>query len=243
MNETGSRILQHLAIVEAERARRAGDPVLARRTLAIKAYQQARFARTHAALLAHPRYAPAAGFFLEELYGPRDFATRDAQFARIVPALVRLFPPEIVATVERLAAVHALSEQLDSSMGACVGADTVTRARYVAAWQATGQPAARARQIDLVMEVGVALDGYTRNRLLRGSLRLRRGPARTAGLASLQQFLETGVDAFAAMKGAGEFLAAIEGAERGLAERLFEPDAVACATSSSPGDDLLGQLP
>jgi len=50
-----------------------------------------------------PRYGPAAHFFLEELYGPRDFADRDTQFARVVPALVRLFPREIVATVAILA--------------------------------------------------------------------------------------------------------------------------------------------
>jgi hypothetical protein len=243
MNETGQRILQHLAVVETEREARASDEGLARRALAIKSYQQARFARTHAGLLAHPRYAPAAGFFLEELYGPRDFAMRDAQFARIVPALVRLFPSEMVETVERLAAVHALSERLDSVMARHLEGDAVTRVAYVRAWQRTGEPAARARQIELVMEVGVALDRYTRNRLLRGSLHLMRAPARAAGLGSLQQFLETGFDEFAAMKGASEFLARIEGAERALADRLFEPRAVAEATAALAPDDVLGQLP
>lgn len=243
MNETGRRILQHLEVVEGERAARAADAPLARRVLALKSYQQARFARTHAGLLAHPRYAPAARFFLEELYGPRDFATRDAQFARIVPALVRLFPHEMVETVERLAAVHALSETLDSTMGRHLPDEAVTRAAYVRAWQATGEPASRDRQIELVMEVGVALDRYTRNALLRTSLRMMRRPARAAGLGSLQQFLETGFDAFAAIGGASDFLARIEGAERALASRLFEPDALALAASPPASDDVLLQLP
>lgn len=243
MNETGQRILQHLGVVQAERDARERDATLAARTLAIKSYQQRRFGRTHAGLLSHPRYAPAAGFFLEELYGPRDFALRDTQFARIVPPLVRLFPHEMVETVERLAAVHALSERLDTAMARHLTSDVVRRVDYVSAWQRTGEAASRARQIELVMEVGVALDRYTRSALLRGSLRMMRGPARAAGLASLQQFLESGFDAFAAMKGASEFLASIEGSERALAARLFEPDAVACATVTPAADDPLGQLP
>ena len=109
-------ILGHLQQVDAERSHRAADQALAQQVSAVKAYQRERFSRTHADLLAHPRYAAAARFFLDDLYGPQDFAERDAQFARIVPALVRLFPHEVVATVESLAELHALSESLDSAM-------------------------------------------------------------------------------------------------------------------------------
>src|SRR5256885_8184051 len=107
-------ILNHLNAVDAERERRAASSGLAARVLALKTYQQRRFARTYADLLATSRYGPAARFFLEELYGPRDFTERDAQFVRVVPALVRLFPHDIVATVDTLAELHALSEMLDS---------------------------------------------------------------------------------------------------------------------------------
>ena len=69
----------------------AADPALAGRVQALKAYQARRFEATYGDLLAHPRYQGAARFFLEELYGPQEFAARDAQFSRIVPALVRLF--------------------------------------------------------------------------------------------------------------------------------------------------------
>ncbi|MDP9125589.1 MAG: hypothetical protein M3N82_13465, partial [Pseudomonadota bacterium] len=111
MPDIATRILQSLAAVDAERRRRAAAPTLAADVAVLKAYQQKRFARTHASLLAHPRYGRAANFFLNELYGPQDFAQRDAQFSRIVPALVRLFPADTVGTVESLAAVHALSER------------------------------------------------------------------------------------------------------------------------------------
>ena len=243
MSDIATRILQSLAAVDVERRKRAATPALAGGVDALKAYQQKRFARTHASLLAHPRYGRAANFFLNELYGPQDFTQRDVQFSRIVPALVRLFPADTVATVESLAAVHALSERLDTAMAIHLGDTVPARASYVAAWQATGEPAARARQIELVMSVGEALDRHTRSFVLRASLKAMRGPARAAGMGTLQTFLEAGFDAFGAMGGAREFLATIQSRETALAERLFDPAAVAAATGPLAPDDVLTQLP
>ncbi len=239
MTPAGQRILAHLEAVERERVARLADPGLGARVTALKAYQQQRFARTYSDLLTTPRYAGASRFFLEELYGPRDYTDRDAQFARIVPALVRLFPDEIIATVETLAALHALSESIDSEMARRLGADTVDRMRYVRAWQATGREADRERQIALTLQVGQALERYTRKPLLRQSLRMMRGPARAAGMSALQHFLETGFDTFGEMRGAAEFLNTIGHRERVLAAALFAADEAACHAEDSP----LGQLP
>ncbi len=243
MSDIATRIQQSLAAVDIERRRRAAVPNLAAEVAALKAYQQKRFARTHASLLAHPRYGRAANFFLNELYGPQDFTQRDAQFSRIVPALVRLFPADTVATVESLAAVHALSERLDTAMAIHLAGAAPTRASYLRAWQATGEPAARARQIELVMSVGEALDRHTRSFVLRASLKAMRGPARAAGMGALQTFLETGFEAFGAMRGAREFLATIQARESALVARLFDPAAVAAATGTLAPDDVLTQLP
>lgn len=221
MNEQGQRILECLERVAAERARRRADPDFGQRVQAVKHYQHQRFEQTYADMLAHPRYAKAARFFLEDLYGPEDFTQRDDQFARIVPALVRMFPREIVGTVEALAALHALSEQLDSAMAAALPASPLDHAAYAEAWRAVGQPPQRERQIQLMLQVGGALDRYTRNPLLRHSLRLMRAPAQAAGLGALQGFLENGFDTFREMRGAREFLDTIATRERELAARLF----------------------
>ena len=114
------------------------------RVRAIKAYQQRRFIHTYDDLLKHPRYSAAARFFLDELYGPKDFTDRDTQFARVVPALVRLFPQDIVDVVGLLAELHALSEQLDTAMAEHLDGVRVDAPAYIAAWQATGAPAQRA---------------------------------------------------------------------------------------------------
>ena len=234
MNKRGELILQHLGAVRVERAARAADAALAERVLHVKRYQQSRFALTYADLLGHPRYAGASRFFLDDLYGPGDFSERDAQFVRIVPALVRLFPNEVVVTVEALTALHALSEQFDSEMARHLGKLALTATSYVAAWRLTGQPASRQRQIDLMLNVGRALDVYTRRPLLRHSLRAMRLPARKAGLSALQTFLESGFETFRAMHGADVFLTQIAHRERAMAASLF---------GSPLAADPLGQLP
>lgn len=244
MTPTGQAILDHLHIVAAQRALRAADPLLGERVHALKAYQQARFANTYADLLKTDRYAGATRFFLEELYGPHDFAQRDRQFARIVPALVRLFPDPIVQTVAALGALHALSEALDTQMAQQLESLPIDAATYVRAWQRTERAADRERQIELTMAVGRALERYTRNPVLRHSLRVMRGPARAAGLAALQSFLEMGFERFGAMRGAGEFLSTVATRERALVQRLFDTDLVALATGvSHEAQVALGQLP
>jgi hypothetical protein len=239
MHPTGDAILADLKRVDAERRARAADRALDAAVVALKAYQQKRFETTYADLLADPRYTAAAHFFLDELYGPHDFTRRDAQFARVVPGLVRLFPREVVDTVAHLAALHALSEELDTLMARHLGARALDRAAYVEAWQCTGRPQDRRRQIELMHRVGLDLDVYTRNPLLRHSLRMMRGPAKLARMEALQQFLESGFDTFRALRGAQPFLALIVRRETELADRLFGATDVAVATA----DDPLGQLP
>lgn len=243
------RIRAHLHTVALLRAQRQADPVLAGRVRAVKTYQARRFEHTYTDLLASPRYRGAALFFLQELYGPQEFADRDTQFARVVPALVRIFPQEVVHTVEQLGALHALSEALDDACARhlpsgppCPPGAPLDAAAYIAAWQGAGQPQAREQQIVLTQSIGKALEGFTRSRLMRTSLRLMRGPAQAAGLASLQRFLEAGFDAFGAMKGADDFLRWVSERERALAAALFAPEARARLRSAAPTEPL-GQLP
>jgi len=242
MGADAGSILRQLECVEVERARRENSPDLAARVRALKAYQQMRFARTYADLLASSRYGPAARFFLEELYGPRDFTERDSQFARVVPAIVRLFPPDIVATVDRLAELHALSETLDSETASHLPSPVVDALAYATAWQATGRRDSREKQIGFTIAVGESLDRLTRNSFVRNTLRMMRAPARAAGLGELQRFLEAGFDTFKAMHGSQEFLSIIGQRERELARLLFEID-VEGGESRRLGDNALGQLP
>lgn len=224
MDATATAILGKLKIVDGERERRGRDPSLNAKVAALKTFQQRRFSHTYADLLPSPRYGAAARFFLDELYGPEDFSRRDAQFSRVVPALVRLFPSEVVETVGTLGELHALSETLDTLMATQLASALIAPPDYIRAWQATGRAAERRNQIDLTLRVAGQLDRFTRKPLLRHSLRLMRGPAKAAGLTELQRFLEAGFDTFREMRGAQEFMALVEAREQALAAALFSAD-------------------
>jgi len=231
-------ILSELEVVARERAHRAELPALGDAVTALKQYQQQRFARTYADLLSHPRYAAASRFFLDELYGPRDFSERDAQFARVVPALVRLFPQEIVDAVDVLARLHALSERLDTNMARHLVGQPLDLTAYARAWKASCRPEEREMQISLTLCIGGDLDRLTRKPFLRTTLHLMRGPARAAGLPALQQFLEMGFDTFKAMGGADDFLETVGRRERLLAQALFDVDPASARLHAA-----LGQFP
>ena len=219
-------ILASLQAVTAERKRRLEVPVLDAKVVALKVFQQRRFSRTYADLLLTKRYGPAARFFLSELYGPADFTRRDAQFARVISGLVKLFPKDVVDTVAKVAELHALSETLDTAMAQLLGGPDIAAVDYVRAWQGVGRAADRRRQIDLTVEVAVRLDHVTRIPLLRKALYVMRAPARAAGVSELQQFLETGFETFRAMNGANEFIATVQSREQAFADALFAADAV-----------------
>jgi hypothetical protein len=232
MDSAANRIREAMQAVSLLRQSRASDPQLNAACLEIKRFQAQRFKATYADLLHSPRYQRAAHFFLHELYGDQDYAQRDQQFARIANTIAKLFPAAVVETAAALAEVHALTETLDDLMARqwLLAPATSVAGRYIACWRAVADPAARRRQLQVVLHLGRELDRLTRMRGLRSLLRMMRAPAAAAGLSSLQNFLETGFDAFAGMQGAAEFLGTVETRESAWMSTLFDNEVVACET-------------
>ncbi len=238
--DAAQTIRNAVAQVSALRLEALGNPALAAGIATVKRFQAARFTQTYADVLRAGPYQGAARFFVDELYSGRDFTQRDAQFSRIAGALQTFFPKNVVATAVALAQLHALTEEIDHEMGRAwmgkdpVGAGDETK-RYMQVWCAVGRPKDRQRQLTNVLEVGRELDRLTRMPGLRFTLRMMRAPAHAAGLSSLQSFLETGFDTFAAMSGKGtgarDFLALIQTRESALIESLFSGDLAAVKAS------------
>lgn len=232
MDLVASRIRDAMQSVARLRLSRAGNPAVEQACLEIKRFQAKRFEATYSDLLNHARYQGATRFFLQELYGEQDYTARDQQFARIAGTIARLFPQAVVETAAALAEVHALTEQLDDQMARqwVDTAGATPAGRYVQCWRSVADCPARLRQLEIVLALGRDLDQLTRLRGLRSLLKMMRMPAATAGLSSLQRFLETGFDAFADMKGASEFLEFVGRRELEWIDSLFDDDAVACET-------------
>jgi hypothetical protein len=241
---TAETIRVAVAEVQALRLESRSMPGIGAAVTAVKRLQARRFAGTYADLLAAGPYSAAARFFLEELYGDRDYAERDAQFARIAGAVEKLFPRDVAETAAGLARLHALTESLDHAMArewSEPAADEI--ASYARAWKAVGRREDRERQLDTVVAIGAELARLTRLPGLRLMLKMMRGPASAAGLSSLQRFLESGFETFSAVArtrgGAERFLQTISDRERRLMDLLHTADAVACETELRR---ILGQL-
>lgn len=236
------------AVIEVSQLRHASqaEPALAEAVRTVKATQARRFAGTYADLLAGGPYAAAARFFLDELYSDKDYAERDAQFARIAGAIERFFPADVAQTSVALAQLHALTEQLDQALARAwldlEPAGLSDAARYASAWRSVGRRGDRQAQLSVVLAIGDEMTRLTRAPGLRLMLRMMRAPAGAAGLSSLQQFLEAGFDTFAGMArrpgGAEVFLQTIRSREARLIEMLFDAELVACETEMAR---VLGQ--
>ena len=214
--ETSLRVLESL--------RGPGRPQPSR-LAELKVWQAQRLVKTYADIASQPRYRAAIRFFLEDLYGPKDFSARDAAMLKILPAMTRMLPARAVETAALAIEIEALSEELDHRLAAALDGP-LDEASYARAYRASASPEERRRQIALVVDVGKRLDALVRSPFVYRTLKLMRKPAKLAGLASLQDFLERGFNAFAAMDGADEFLGTIEGRESAILKRLFsgEPE-------------------
>lgn len=197
------------------------DTELVARWQAVKRYQAQRLRDTYADLLVSPRYRAAAEFFLDELYGEKDFEQRDREALRVAPKMARLLPERAVETMTLAVELDELSEILDARLAGYVQSVPIEADAYARAYRAAGTRAEREQQLEMVLRIGRALDRLARMPLLSGMLHMMRAPAEAAGLQHLHHFLVRGFDAFRAMQGAGEFLELIRTRETALMQKLL----------------------
>jgi hypothetical protein len=226
-NDDGMAALTRgLARVQQHHRERAANPAVAQAIAHLGRWQSLRLRKTYADLASVPRYASAMRFFETDLYGGADFAKRDSDLARVVPAIKRLLPGHVVDTVAAAVELNALSQDLDRAMVDALRpvALTFSVAEYCAAYRSVGQFDQRRLQIRLMGDVGGALDRFVQKPMIRGALVVMRKPARMAGLGALQDFLERGYAAFTTMRGSADFLATIQRRETQIHEAIAGGD-------------------
>jgi hypothetical protein len=238
MSHSADRLRTSAASVARLRlaALQAGDAKFRESLTALKRFQAQRLANTHCDLLESPRYRAATRFFLEDLYGEKDFSQRDTELGRVVPTLIRFLPDQALTTIADAIELDALSEYLDQKMavqGLAEEGAAWSKARYGRAYRAIGElcdlgfeggatgAALRERQLGLVPKIGQTLDKLVKNPFLGGLLAAMAGPARIAGVPTMHDFLTRGFKAFQSMRGAGEFIAKIDERERSLSDQLL----------------------
>ncbi|MDN5783007.1 MAG: hypothetical protein L0H23_13465, partial [Luteimonas sp.] len=125
----------------------------------LRRWQARRLRASFAHFLEDPARRPAAEFFLDDVYGDRDFTRRDADIARVLPMMQRLLPEKLLGTVADAIELGALTQALDLRLAQALQALAPRRkklddALYARAYREAGLPRLRAHQIDLIRRVG-----------------------------------------------------------------------------------------
>lgn len=216
---------RHQAIHDPVRDPRNGLPWLPE----VRRWQARRLECSFQGFLRDPRRAPAARFFLSDVYNEGDFRRRDRDIARVLPLMQRLLPGALLGTLADAMELGVLSHALDLRLAQRLARmappiPALDAVLYAEAYRQSGLPRLRRHQIDLVTRVGCGLGRGLRIPGVSGLLKLSRGPARAAGVDELQGFLERGYAAFSHLDDVGAFIGDIEREERALARRLFAGD-------------------
>jgi hypothetical protein len=221
-------ILREIQSLEHQRVE--GKP-LDPKTVLLRNWQSERLARTYAVFSLNPRYKPALRFFLQDLYGARDFSQRNHDIQRLY-SLVRHIAPEptirpLILSVE----LHYLTEQLDERLldvlvNQLGVTDSITVPLYAEAYRACDNYDRRVQQIELIHELGSLIDEIVRMPLSAAMLKLAKVPLDRGGWRELMAFMERGFKAFKEMRGGREFLETVRERERCILDRIYacEPD-------------------
>ncbi|HLU12967.1 MAG TPA: hypothetical protein VKZ64_03325 [Arenimonas sp.] len=209
----------------------------------LRAWQAARLRESFRDFLEQPRTRPAAEFFLDDLYGDRDFSGRDRDAARVLPAMAKLLPAALLEAAVQAIELAVLSHAFDLRMAQALAerpepTAAITPEDYGQAYRKAGCPRLRRHQIGLILALGRTLEAAVHMPGVGRLLRASRLPARLAGVSDLQGFLERGFAAFAALDDAGPFLDAIAEREYAASRRLFagDPDPFGLSRKPRPGN-------
>ena len=167
-------------------------------------WQCERLLVSHDDLATQSRYQKAMGFFVEELYGPKDFSQRDADLVRVIPKLAKVLPDKAMNAMDDALALNALSFDLDMEMAQYLQThfpdEPINRDNYALAYRA-----------DVIKVRGIGM-----------LISLSRRPAKLAGLLALHEFLERGFNAFKALGDVQSFIQPVLVREKALMQALLD---------------------
>ena len=223
MSNTLDKIIKHLTQV-ADAKKHADASGLTRHIEQLQHWQCKRLLASHDDLWQQKRFKPAMQFFIDELYGPKDFSQRDEDIARVVPKMSAILPEKALASLESALHLNALSYQLDIDMAESLAGQEINRDSYAEAYRACDNLASRKLQIEYIEALGNDLADVIDIRGISALLMISRKPAKLAGVLSLHEFLEAGYKAFRKLGNVNDFIDPIVSREKQIMLDLFSED-------------------
>lgn len=221
MSDTLNKIIQHLQLATSLH-QRVEQSDITHTLRKLQYWQTKRLLATHGDLWESKRFKPAMAFFIDELYGPKDFSKRDKDIARVVPKMAKILPQQALESLESALRLNSLSFEMDVKMSELLVDINVDRDSYAKAYQACNNLEQREEQIDLLESLGADLADVVKIPGISALLMLSRKPAKMAGVESLQAFLESGFKAFKKLGEVEDFIIPIVSQEKRIMHALFD---------------------
>ncbi|NDW17129.1 hypothetical protein GTQ48_16560 [Alteromonas genovensis] len=188
-------------------------------------WQCQRLLVSHDDLAQQQRYQKAMAFFVEELYGPKDFSQRDADLVRVIPKLAKVLPEKAMNAMNDALSLNALSFDLDMEMAQYLNkhfaTQPINRDSYAQAYRSVGRKNDRESQITIISHLGDQLADVIKVRGIGMLISMSRRPAKMAGLLALHEFLDRGFNAFKAIGDVQSFIQPVLERETRLMEILL----------------------
>lgn len=193
--------------------------------LALQKFQSARLRRDHADLAAEEQYYAIGNFFFEEMYGPRDFSSRDEQ-ARRLRQFVNVVPGLSLRDVEPALALLELSNQLDDEVAAQLATldapldfdeETYERAYYLA-----DNYYQRVEQLELVRTALYNVFRTANKPFIQLTLERTSGFAERVGMAEIHRFLRKGHEAIQSVRDIYRFVETVYVREKERLDRIYD---------------------
>jgi hypothetical protein len=192
---------------------------------AVQNWQCQRLLLSHQEMYQQKRFKPAVEFFVEELYGPKEFSQRDHDIARVVPKMANLLPEKALVSLASALHLNALSFELDFAMARKLHGLTIDRDSYAQAYRECNNQVLRQQQINYILTLGRDLANVVQMKGITTLLVLSRKPAKLAGVIALHEFLEHGFKAFKKLGEVDDFVIPVVNFEQALLTQLFDKSA------------------
>jgi hypothetical protein len=220
MSNTIEKIIQHLQDTEQMNLLIAQHD-LTESIKKLQTWQTKRLLITHDDLWQSKRFKPAMQFFVDELYGPKDFSQRDIELARVVPTMGKILPLKGLISLEASLRLNCLSLELDIALVQELGSEEISRSSYFDCYRQSDNKPKREEQIQLLENLGLDLAQVVKITGISAILLLSRKPAKLAGVESLHDFLEKGFKSFKKLGEVHDFIDPIINRERELMHSLY----------------------
>jgi hypothetical protein len=220
MTNTLEKIIHHLQTTEQMQAL-ITQQNLTESVRKLQTWQTNRLLITHEDLWHSKRFKPAMQFFVDELYGPRDFGERDKELARVLPKMAKVLPTKGLVSLEAALRLNCLSLELDLALIKELGSEDINRSSYFDCYRKSDNQSKREEQIQLLEDLGLDLAKVVKISGISAILMLSRKPAKVAGVESLHKFLEKGFKSFKKLGEVHDFIDPIINRERALMHSLF----------------------